>query len=71
MHGANDDDAWIAIEHKVCDQLLVYHFRFLILLKVLLFQFDSPKTILTLSDVTETLELGNNEEEALNEVSRI
>jgi hypothetical protein len=37
--------------------------------KAILFQLDSPKMILTLVDAIETLELGENEEEALNEVS--
>jgi len=38
---------------------------------VLLFQLDSPKMILTLDDATETLKLGENEEETLNEVNRL
>ena len=39
--------------------------------KVLLFNLDSPKMILSLADSSETLVLGEHEEDALNEVGNI
>lgn len=39
------------------------------LLKVLLFQLDSPKMILDLGDAIETLVLGEHEEDIVNEVT--
>ena len=39
--------------------------------KALLFNFDSPKMILSLADTSETLVLGEHEEDVLNEVSSI
>lgn len=39
--------------------------------KAFLFNFDSPKMILSLADTSETLVLGEHEEDALNEVSNI
>lgn len=41
----------------------------LIVMKVLLFQLNSQNMILTASDAIESVQLGDNEEEALNEVS--
>jgi len=70
-HGANGDDVWIAIEHKVCEPRLLLLGQPLMASKALLFRFDSPKMILTLNDATETLQLGDSEEEALNEVSHL
>jgi hypothetical protein len=71
-HEANDDDVWVAIEHKVCKSWQLIFGRSLIVFKVLLFRFDSPKMILVLNDAVETLKLGENEEEeALNEVSHL
>jgi hypothetical protein len=66
--GADNDDVWIATGQKVCDAYLQVFWLSLIVLEALLFRFDSPKMILALSDATESLELGENEEEALNEV---
>lgn len=43
--------------------------RCLTLFKLLLFELDSPKMILTIGDATETLVLGDHEEDVLNEVS--
>lgn len=67
-HGADNDDVWVAIEHKVCQRRLWVSRLTSDRVKAILFQLDSPKMILTLADAIETLELGQHEEEALNEV---